>query len=155
MAIRTCKEFLSHFPDQKKDFFHLASRGTGKPITTRGPTSALQGYFQRIGAQIDSFGQLHLASGLTLDILDTPFPMLQGLIRQEWMQDLLTMNTERTTLRGAPTVDRFRTAKIIHSFPTQQQKGILREMCHSFQLESKNALDRKTRWYVFSLPTAR
>ena len=141
-AIREAQHFLGRAdPLMREQFCFVASRGTGVPGKTKGPAGALKGYLMRIGATIDSTGKIIFHSGLQLDVLNTPFGAFKQIIRQEWMQDLLVLNSERQAFKGAPTIDRRLTLQTLNSFPSHQQKQLLCEMVHAFQTQKQ-----KSKW---------
>ena len=140
-ALRAAQQFLSCWPGDQRFLFFVASRGSGVPSTTKGPAGALKGYLMRIGASLDRNGFVHFHSGLTLSLFDTPFPTLRNLVRQEWMNDLSVLHSERKCFRGAPAIDRRLTIQTLASFPEFQQKPLLCEMVHAFQTH-----DQKAKW---------
>ena len=134
LALRTSRTDM-------QTFYWLSSHASSKHSHIRGPASALRGYLERVGWQITQQGQLITASGLYLHLETTPFQVIRSTLYQDWLRDLIPMNSERLTLKGSPIPDRKLTIQVLASMDPTAQRGILREIAQSYQLETQ-----KTKW---------
>ena len=120
-------------------FYHLASHASSSNGQVRGPASALKGYLERVGWQLNKQGELITAIGLKLHLENTPFPTIQNILYQDWMRELIPMTSSRKSLKGAPIPDRKLTTQVLNSIDPHAQRGILREIAQSYQLETQKA----------------
>ena len=139
-ALRSAKKLsLRLIPSEMQEFYRLASHASSHPSHIRGPASALRGYLERVGWQLTQQGQIITASGLNLHLEKTPFQVIQSILYQDWMRDLIPMSSTRTTLKGSPIPDRKLTIQVLSSLEPQAQRGVLREIAQSYQLETQKA----------------
>ena len=137
-AIGSARKFLlRQTPESKKAFLWRTTRATGKSSAVRGPASALKNYLQRIGWNIDADGFLHTAGYLTLHILQTPWKDIKKFLAQDWLRDITTVFSERKALKGSPLIHRELTISLLDKNDPPLQRGILREISSSFQLETQ------------------
>ena len=137
-AIRSAKSLLwSLTPDEQNDFLHIASQATGVCAKAKGPAAALKGYLLRIGAQLTSTGDILFVSGISLSIIHSPFSVLRNQVRDEWMRDLPLLTSERASVRNAPMINRRLTQQTLGQFHPTKRASLLREVCHTFQLQEQ------------------
>lgn len=137
-AVRSAKALLwTLSAEEQTSFFQVASQAKGVCAKTRGPASALKGYLLRLGVQITPSGDLLFLSGVTLNLINTPFQVLRHHIRDEWLRDLPLLTSERTSVRNAPMINRRLTQQTLAKFYPAQRVKLLREVCNTFQLQEQ------------------
>ena len=139
-ALRSARKLALRISrSDRQTFYHLASHASSSNGQVRGPASALKGYLERVGWQLNKQGELITAIGLKLHLENTPFPTIQNILYQDWMRELIPMTSSRKSLKGAPIPDRKLTAQVLNSIDPHAQRGILREIAQSYQLETQKA----------------
>ena len=137
-AVRSAKALLWTLSvEEQTCFFQVASQAKGVCAKTRGPASELKGYLLRLGVQITPSGDLLFLSGVTLNLINTPFQVLRNHIRDEWLRDLPLLTSERTSVRNAPMINRRLTQQTLAKFHPGQRVKLLREVCNTFQLQEQ------------------
>lgn len=137
-ALRSARKFLAHLASsEQKSFLWQTTRSTGKSHSVRGPASALKNYLQRVGWNIDIDGFLHTAGLVKLHILEAPWKDIKRFLAQDWLRDVIPLFTERKALAGAPLIHRELTVNLLSKVPPKTQRGILREISSTYQLESQ------------------
>ena len=137
-SIRSARKFFSKSSASAIEaFLHCSALSTGKSHAVRGPAAALKNYLQRIGWNIDKTGNLLTSTLVKLHITQTPWKTIKKTLEQDWLRDLIPMHTERKSLQGAPLPNRDLTVKLISRCPENEQRGIIREIANSYQLETQ------------------
>ena len=137
-AIRAARKFLGKTTeDEKEAFLQCSAESTGRSQSVRGPAAALKNYLQRVGCNIDRSGNLITATNIKLHITQTPWKQIKKTLEQDWLRDLIPMHTERKSLQGAPLPNREMTVKLISKLPEKEQRGIIREIANTYQLETQ------------------
>ena len=137
-AVRAAKALLWNMTlAEQMQFLRITCQSSGVCANTKGPASALKGYLMRLGVQITPTGDLHFVSGVVLNLKNTPFQVLRQHIRDEWLRDLPLLTSERASVRNAPMIHRRLTQQTLAKFHPSKKLGILREICHTFQLQQQ------------------
>lgn len=137
-AIRAARKFLSNAPASETEaFLHCSALSNGRSHAVRGPAAALKNYLLRVGWNIDKYGYLQTSTMIKFHILQTPWKTIKKTLEQDWLRDLIPMHTERKTLQGAPLPNRELTVGLISQCPDSEQRGIVREIANTFQLETQ------------------
>ena len=134
-VLLTAKKFLHITDDETRYwFFRVASNFRGHLNNTRGPASVFGFVIKQLNWTITSEGELSLATFLKFSIMNISHKRLIRFATQAWMQSLLVMYTQRTSLFGYPDINRPDTVAVLSKFTCQERKHLLREISCSFQL---------------------
>ncbi len=137
-AIRAARRFLNKCNlDTRNAFLQCCVEASGRTHSVRGPAAALKNYLQRVGWNLDRSGNLLTATDIKLSICNAPWKTIKRTLEQDWLRELIPMQTERKTLRGAPLPHRELTVKLLEKCPANEQRGLVREIASAYQLETQ------------------
>lgn len=125
-SIKSCRQLLHVLPTQeRKAYFHIASRHSAEPLQVHGPAGALAYNLAQIGWSVDKNAHLLTDTAIEFNLLDENLHTIRAFLRTQFVQHFLQTRVIKPKLRHIPPPDAPLTIGILKEFPPSEANFVL------------------------------